>query len=97
MDNERIKQEQNRRGEAWLQKKATPEFKCVVCTGREWSAAGVVELRPYEGGNLTLGGGVGTFPAMQFVCNNCGNTVLINAVISGIVRQEDYAAGSTDR
>lgn len=88
MSDEKRKEQERNRALVWLNQKAPSGFLCQICGNKQWTIGDMVELRPYEGGNLTLGGG--TFPAMQVVCANCGNTLLVNAVLSGVVRQADY-------
>ncbi|WP_404291523.1 hypothetical protein [Glutamicibacter arilaitensis] len=61
-----------------------------------WNIGEMVELRPFQGGAFIIGGESGTYPAMQVVCNNCAYTMLINAVSSGILEQNDYATGGPE-
>ena len=37
----------------------------------------------FNQGNLVLGGQL--VPVVPVVCNNCGNTVLVNAILAGLI------------
>lgn len=86
---QRIQAEKERALE-WLNDKWKGARLCQICGTANWTVADVVELRPYEGGNMVIGGGRGTFPVFQVICSNCGNTHLINAALSGVVVQGEY-------
>lgn len=59
---------------------------CPLCGERGWSVPDVMyELREYNFGDLVIGGNMGIIPVIPLVCNNCGNTVLINAVHLGLM------------
>lgn len=42
--------------------------------------AELAELRPFGGSSQLLG----SYPAFQVICTNCGLTVLVNAVVAGL-------------
>ena len=42
------------------------------------------ELRAFNDGNLIVGGPI--IPVVPVVCTNCGNTILVNAIIAGAVK-----------
>lgn len=46
----------------------------------------VMELREFHGGDFIIGG-MPIVPLVALTCKNCGNTVLINALVTGIVEQ----------
>lgn len=59
---------------------------CPLCNARAWNVPDVLyELREYNSGGLVVGGDMGIMPVVPLVCNNCGNTVLINAVKIGLI------------
>lgn len=59
---------------------------CPMCNNRKWSVQNkVFELREFRGGSLVLGG-TPIVPIIPITCENCGNTILINAIKSGIVK-----------
>jgi hypothetical protein len=45
----------------------------------------VFELREFRFGGLTIGGDNTVYPAVPVGCRNCGNTLLISAVFSGVI------------
>lgn len=75
--------EQSKRAVAYLNEKWSTAHSCPICTANDWNVSEIVELRPFTGGNLVVGGAV--YPLLQVVCNNCGYTLLLNAIIAGLV------------
>ena len=70
---------------AWLQAKwLAPAKQCPICLANAWTVSEVVEVRPFSGGGLVIGGTV--FPVFMLICNNCGYSLMFNAVISGVVK-----------
>lgn len=62
---------------------------CLVCNHNEWQIAdSVFELREFQGGNLVLGNSKIT-PIIPVICDNCGNTVFMNAIKLGVINNED--------
>lgn len=62
---------------------------CPVCRSNDWQVATeVFELREFNGGNMVIGGGSAVFPISPVTCKTCGNTLLINSLIAGLVLQE---------
>lgn len=64
----------------WLNKKWQGDKECPVCRHNQWTIGDAVELRPYQGGSVVIGGAV--VPLIPVVCTNCGNTLLISAVVA---------------
>jgi len=61
---------------------------CPMCQHSGWTVDdNVYELRKFNGGKLVLGGGP-ILPIIPVTCNNCGNTVFVNALKAGVVQQE---------
>jgi hypothetical protein len=59
---------------------------CPVCGQGPWQVQDkVFQLTEYHEGNLILGGPL--VPVIPVTCGNCGNTVLVNAIVCGAVRQ----------
>lgn len=79
---------QRERAAAWLRDHWTLPANCPVCASNKWTIGDVYELRPFHGGSLVVGGGDPLLPLFPVVCNVCGNTVLINAVVSGVVKRD---------
>jgi predicted RNA-binding Zn-ribbon protein involved in translation (DUF1610 family) len=57
---------------------------CPMCGGGPWNVQNsTFQLLEFTEGGLTIGGPV--VPVVPVVCMNCGNTVLVNAIVSGLV------------
>jgi hypothetical protein len=66
---------------------------CPMCGIGKWSVQGsVFELREFHGGGLFVGSGP-IIPVVPITCVNCGNTILINAISSGIIQSEKNKEG----
>jgi len=60
---------------------------CPMCGKGPWHVQNsAFELREFSGGDLLVGGPV--IPVVPIVCASCGNTVLVNAIIAGLVKPE---------
>lgn len=66
---------------------------CPMCGKGPWNVHdSTFQLMEFsEGGGLVLGGPI--IPVIPIICANCGNTVLVNAIVSGIVNP----SGSTPK
>lgn len=89
---EEEKQRQRDAAGRWLREK-WPNPQCPMCFARNWHVAPTAELRDFTGGDLVLGGPI--IPVVPVVCTNCGNTVLVNALIAGAVEQPPQASSDT--
>lgn len=59
---------------------------CPYCGKQEWNVTeSVFELREFNEGNLNVGGPI--TPVIPITCQNCGNTVFINALTSGLLKE----------
>ena len=59
---------------------------CAQCGAATWQVQDVIfELRGFSGGSLVLGGPI--IPLIPVTCSNCGNTILINAILAGAVER----------
>jgi hypothetical protein len=58
--------------------------KCTLCGVNKWAIHGYVQvvLGP-DHKTINLGGQV--LPSAAFVCKNCGNTVLVNLLMAGVI------------
>lgn len=57
---------------------------CQQCSIGNWSVQDTAyELRQFSNGSLVAGGTV--MPVIPVICSNCGNTILVNAIIAGAV------------
>ena len=60
---------------------------CPICQSNNWSISDTpVEIRPYTGGGMVIGGPV--YPLFSLTCNKCGNTLLFNAIVAGLIPRE---------
>lgn len=57
---------------------------CPMCGIGEWEVQdSVFQLMQFQEGGLVLGGPI--LPVVPVTCRNCGNTVLVNAIVAGVV------------
>lgn len=58
---------------------------CSICDSKtHWNISpNVFELREFQGGSFVIGGNTPIIPLVHVTCTNCGNTVLLNAKITG--------------
>jgi len=62
--------------------------RCPLCNQGKWNVSDkVFELREYHGGGLVVGG-TPIIPVVPVTCDNCGNTVLVNAIVSEAIQKE---------
>jgi hypothetical protein len=58
---------------------------CQMCNTGNWNISdSIFELREYNQGNLILGGGP-IIPVVPITCENCGNTIFVNAIKAGLI------------
>lgn len=62
---------------------------CTMCHGREWNVTDkLFELREFNNGDLIIGGPNSAItPLIPVTCKNCGNTILINALTTGLLKE----------
>ncbi|WP_139015778.1 hypothetical protein [Ensifer aridi] len=90
IDESRLTLEQRQQVERHLTSKAALVGKCPVCSQRNWGLLDhLLHVPIYHGGSLVVGGP--TYPHVGLICQNCGNTQLINAVVSGVLKNKDEA------
>lgn len=65
---------------------------CQQCGTGSWNVQDkAYELRQFYSGSLVTGGAV--IPVIPVICSNCGNTVLVNAIIAGAVKKDASMEG----
>lgn len=47
----------------------------------------IFELREFNDGNFVLGPNSAITPVIPVTCSNCGNTVFVNALIAGLLKE----------
>jgi RNase P subunit RPR2 len=58
---------------------------CQMCGIGNWNVSdSIFELREYNNGDLIVGGGP-IMPVVPVTCDNCGNTVFVNAIRAGLI------------
>lgn len=88
MNDGKLSDEQRKKFEVWINSKAALIGKCPICSERRWMLIDhFIDLPIYRGGNVVIGGGP-SYPSVGLLCQNCGNTHFINAVISGILSED---------
>ena len=75
--------------EAYLQNKQIPF--CQFCGQNHWGVSSkLFQLLEFDSHGLTIGGS--SYPVIPITCNNCGNTLMINAIVAGLIdTNEDIA------
>lgn len=63
---------------------------CPMCGGNEWNVSEkIFELREFSAGKRMVGESNGAIlPVVPVICNNCGNTMFINALFIGLLEEE---------
>jgi hypothetical protein len=62
---------------------------CPMCSTSSWTVSDTIyELREFHGGNIVLGNGP-IYPIVPVSCNNCGNTIIVNAIQAGAVERQE--------
>jgi hypothetical protein len=60
---------------------------CPICGVGTWNVQdSAFELREFNDGNMVLGGPL--IPVVPVICSNCGNTVLVNAIMADLIKPE---------
>jgi hypothetical protein len=69
---------------------------CPMCKKGPWTVADTTyQLMEFNEGNLVVGGPI--IPLVPVTCVNCGYTVLMNAIVSGAVRQSPPQSGKEEQ
>ncbi|AKH10535.1 hypothetical protein OEA30_005248 [Escherichia coli] len=69
--------------------------KCPLCKKGRWNVSDkIFELREFHEGNVVIGAGP-IVPIIPVTCDNCGNVVLVNAIISGCLSADNKQDGGS--
>jgi hypothetical protein len=61
---------------------------CPMCQTGNWVVQdSCFQIMTYHSGNLVLGGPV--IPLIPITCNNCSNTILLNAILAGVIKPSE--------
>ncbi len=84
-----LTEKQKQKAQEWIKEKWVNKSGCEICGNTNWVLAEdlITPMIFSEGGGITIGGGL-AYPHAMFICDNCGNTKLINAMISRILEKE---------
>jgi hypothetical protein len=64
---------------------------CPQCHVANWQVQdSAYQLMQFSGGGIVIGGPV--LPVVPVICGNCGNTILVNALMLGAIGQPDVNA-----
>ena len=76
------------KAEEWLNTHWKGDQICPICGKDDWVIIDeVVEVRAYSEGRTVIGGSI--YPHMAVICSKCGNTLLFNALLAGLVEQPE--------
>jgi predicted nucleic-acid-binding Zn-ribbon protein len=82
-----VESKQQERLQEWITEKWN-HGACPVCGANSYQVgAEIGEIRPIAG----LSPGKGAYPVVPVNCTNCGYTVLINAIVAGVLRRPEPA------
>ena len=57
---------------------------CPICKNSRWTISDTIfELREFQGKGFHVGGAM--YPVITLTCETCGNTIIFNAIIMGIL------------
>jgi hypothetical protein len=91
-----LNNEQQNKAMAHLNSKWVGKRECSVCKNNSWNIhPQVYEMRQFNEGGMVLGGPL--LPLIIVECNNCGNTISINAIKAGVVSSERKGETSNDK
>lgn len=77
----------------WLNSKWQGAKTCPICRENKWIVSDkTVELHFFNPGGLVIGGPV--IPLVVVTCNNCGHTLLFNALKVGAIQAPQQAKTS---
>ena len=70
---------------------------CGWCGENKWFPVDdFVQVNAFEGRGVLMGTGP-TYPCVMTVCGNCGNTMLFNALLIGLLEKADDQEGVTEK
>lgn len=72
----------------WLASHWTQPRNCPICDGQQWWVGQALEFREYNSGDIVIGGDSRIMPITAVVCQTCGYTFFMNAMVSGAVPSE---------
>jgi len=70
----------------WIKAKS-PEMTCECCGKKDWQLGKDIVVPINFNGGMLQGGQI--YPHFLVICSNCGNTKFFNAVITGVLKDND--------
>ena len=81
----KLSEEQHKKLVEFVRNRWKTPVGCPVCRENNWSVSReVYELREFHGGGMVVGGNSAIAPICPVTCGNCGNTLLINALVAHV-------------
>ena len=75
---------ESEKAQEWFNKNWQGSKLCPICENKQWQLVEeFVEIRNY---NPNPDGQAGVYPSALIVCVNCGNTLIINAIVAGFAQ-----------
>lgn len=73
--------------------------RCPVCgsVGSFSVSDKIFQLTEYKGDEIILAGGTAIAPMVVVVCNKCGNSIFLNALITGLMIPKNSNSGEEDK
>lgn len=82
--------EQEERALKWIAENC-PVQRCPLCGTDQWVLQkNFVEIRPFNWGDFIVGGNL--YPNVMLMCQKCGHVVLINALHSRVISDQELLA-----
>lgn len=88
-----LSEEQLKTLNAWMATHTKLGFTaCPVCGHIDWTVAPhILEIRPFAGGNMIVGGPI--YPMVMFQCKTCGYGLMMNAMAMGVLQPPEKKDG----
>ena len=86
-----LTQEQKDKIDKWLIEKWGPDGPCYVCKTSNWAILSHL-VTPVVFSEKGFWAGGPAYPQAAIVCTNCGHTVYFNAILIGLVEEEEQGS-----
>lgn len=85
-NNMQLTSEQSERLIRFLNERSNGNITCSICGHHSWGVNDkIFQMLEYQKGGIVFGGNMDLLPVIPVTCNNCGNTIFVNAIKAGIV------------
>lgn len=86
-----LTEKQKIQAKEWINKHSPDDLTCQVCKTTKWILGDMFVAPPsyipqtqQGAGGISIGGSL--YPLVPIICDNCGNTLFINAVMMGLIK-----------